>query len=71
MRTTGLQGNYLFPMFCDGEVELSREDFVIALEFNIGIYLGDIILKTCAFPPLLPEVKKGMLFVKIMMHMCS
>ena len=41
MRATGLQGNYLFPMFCDGEVELSREDFVIALDFNIDLYFGE------------------------------
>lgn len=40
MRTTRFQENSSFPTFCDEEIELSREDFVIALEFKIGLYLG-------------------------------
>lgn len=40
MRTTRFQENCSFPTFCDEEIELSREDFVIALEFKIGLYLG-------------------------------
>lgn len=39
MRTTWFQENCSFPTFCDEEIELSREDFVLALEFKISLYL--------------------------------
>ena len=35
MRTATFLENCSFPAFCDEEIELSREDFVIALKFKI------------------------------------
>ena len=40
MRTARFQENCSFPTFCDEEIELSTEDFVIALEFKISLYLA-------------------------------
>ena len=49
MRTTRFQENFSFPTFCGEEIELSREDFVIALEFEISLYLGGMIIFVVVF----------------------